>query len=331
MSSPTHKSLPVVAQAEAPRQGRRLPPWIRTRVPGGEGYARLKTLLREKKLATVCEEAQCPNVHECWAGGTATVMLLGDTCTRGCRFCAVDTTKAPEPVDPLEPEHLAETISELGLTYVVLTMVDRDDMPDGGAAHVARAVAELKRRQPELLVEMLASDFQGDHRCVDAVVDARPDVYAHNVETVERLTPTVRDARCGYRQSLDVLVRAKARAAELGHRMLTKTSIMLGLGETEEELVQTFRDLRAAGVDVLTLGQYLRPSAWHLEVKEFVTPERFEALGELARAHGFGYVASGPLVRSSYRAGELFIEGTLRGAAHRPTPTHPTPTPPTRS
>lgn len=303
----------------AAKPPRRLPTWIRTKAPGGEGYARLKTLLREKKLATVCEEARCPNVHECWAGGTATVMLLGDTCTRGCRFCAVKTARRPPAPDPDEPLHLAETISDLGLTYVVLTMVDRDDLEDGGAGHIARAVAELKRRQPALLVEVLMSDFQGDTRAVDAVLAAGPDVYAHNIETVERLTPTVRDARCSYSQSLDVLrhahtTRASGAASDLpgDRKLLTKTSIMLGLGETEDELRATFADLRAAGVDILTLGQYLRPTAWHLEVVEFITPARFEALGELARAYGFQYVASGPLVRSSYRAGELFLERTLR-------------------
>lgn len=292
---------------------RRLPTWIRTRAPGGEGYARVKHLLRAKGLATVCEEARCPNVHECWGGGTATVMLLGDTCTRGCRFCAVNTAKRPPAPDPEEPLHLAETVAELGLTYLVLTMVDRDDLDDGGAAHVARAVAELKRRQPALLVECLVSDFQGDPRAVDTILAAGPDVYAHNIETVERLTPTVRDARCSYRQSIDVLRHAKAAARAAGQPALTKTSIMLGLGETDDELRATFADLRAADVDVLTLGQYLRPSAWHLEVVEFVTPARFEALGELARSVGFEYVASGPLVRSSYRAGELFLEKRLRG------------------
>jgi lipoyl synthase len=289
---------------------RRLPSWIRTRPPGGEEYARLKRLLREKNLATVCEEAHCPNVHECWGGGTATVMLLGDTCTRGCRFCAVKTAKLPPPADPAEPLHLAEVISELGLTYVVLTMVDRDDMPDGGAAHVASCIAELKRRQPALLVEALMSDFQGDHEAVATIVRSGPDVYAHNVETVERLQASVRDARCSYAQSLDVLRHAKSIGPA---KLLTKTSIMLGLGETEDDLRAAFGDLRAAGVDIVTLGQYLRPSAWHLEVVEFITPGRFDALGELARSYGFQYVASGPLVRSSYRAGELFLEKHLRG------------------
>jgi lipoic acid synthetase len=293
-----------------PRKPRRLPSWIRTRPPGGGEYARLKGLLRERKLATVCEEARCPNVAECWAQGTATVMLLGDVCTRGCRFCAVKTMKTPPPPDPDEPEHLATMVSELGLTYVVLTMVDRDDMPDGGADHVARAVEELHRRVPKLLVETLVSDFRGDTRAVDRVVAAKPAVFAHNIETVRSLTPTVRDPRCGYDQSLAVLRHAAGIAT---NGMLTKSSIMLGLGETQADLEATFADLRDAGVEVLTLGQYLRPTQRHLPEVEFPTPERFEELGEIARGYGFGYVASGPMVRSSYRAGELYLERRLRG------------------
>ena len=299
---------PLPVAGEPPR---RLPSWIRTRVPGGERYARLKTLLRERGLATVCEEAHCPNMGECWGGGTATVMLLGETCTRGCRFCAVSTAKTPPPPDPDEPEKLATLVAELGLTYVVLTMVDRDDLPDGGADHVARAIAGLRERAPSLLVEALVGDFQGDAAAIETVVNARPHVFAHNLEVVERLTPAVRDARCSYRQSLEVLRLARA----LRPDVLTKSSIMLGLGETEEELLASFEDLRAAGVSVLTLGQYLRPSGWHLPVVEFVPPERFDALGERARAMGFEYVASGPLVRSSYRAGELFLEKKLKRSA----------------
>lgn len=308
MSTPASQPrvLPVAAPGHSGR--RRLPGWIKSRVPGGEGYARLKTLLRQRGLATVCEEARCPNVAECWGEGTATVMLMGEICTRGCRFCAVETQKTPPPPDPLEPEHMASLIEEVGLKYVVLTMVDRDDLPDGGAAHVARTIAELRRRAPALLIEALVGDFQGDQAAIETVVGSGPHVFAHNLETVERLTPGVRDARCGYRQSLDVLRAAK----RLKPGVLTKSSIMLGLGETEDELLAAFRDLRAAGVDVLTLGQYLRPSEWHLPVVEFVPPERFEALGELARAQGFEYVASGPLVRSSYRAGELYLEKRLR-------------------
>lgn len=300
MSEP--RALP---RAEAPR--RRLPSWIKTRPPGGGEYSRLKTLLREKKLATVCEEARCPNVHECWADGTATVMLLGEICTRGCRFCAVRTMKTPPAPDPEEPEHLAEAISALSLRYVVLTMVDRDDISDGGADHVARCVEELHRRQPALLSETLVGDFQGQRAAIERIQRAAPAVFAHNIETVRALTPSVRDPRCGYDQSLEVLRYAK----ELRPAGLTKSSIMLGLGETTEQLKETFRDLRRVGVDVLTLGQYLRPSSKHLPVVEFVTPERFDELADEARALGFEYVASGPMVRSSYKAAELYLTKRL--------------------
>lgn len=295
----------VLPRAGAP--ARRLPSWIKTRPPGGGEYARLKTLLREKKLATVCEEARCPNVHECWADGTATVMLLGEICTRGCRFCAVRTMKTPPAPDPHEPEHLAEVISELSLRYVVLTMVDRDDLADGGADHVARCVEELHRRQPSLLTETLVGDFQGDRAAIERLQRAAPAVFAHNIETVAELTPRVRDPRCGYEQSLEVLRYAK----ELRPDGLTKSSIMLGLGESDEQLRWTFADLRQAGVDVLTLGQYLRPTRKHLPVEAFVTPERFEELAAEARGFGFEYVASGPLVRSSYKAAELYLTKRL--------------------
>jgi lipoyl synthase len=312
----TTEPSPLQRLPERPARGRRrLPTWIKTKVPGGPEYTRLKELLRAQGLSTVCEEARCPNVAECWGGGTATVMLLGDTCTRGCRFCAVKTAKLPPAPDPEEPLKLASMIAELGLTYIVLTMVDRDDLPDGGADHVGRAVEELHRLVPDLLVETLVSDFRGDRAAIQRLIDARPAVFAHNIETVERLTPSVRDPRCGYQQTLDVLSAARAMADASGARILTKTSIMLGLGETDADLEQTFRDLRGAGVEVLTLGQYLRPSLKHLEVAEFVTPERFRELGDRARSHGFGYVASGAMVRSSYRAGELFIERELRGTA----------------
>jgi lipoic acid synthetase len=287
---------------------RRIPEWIKTRPPGGPAYAHLKELLREKKLATVCEEARCPNVHECWGGGTATVMLLGATCTRGCKFCAVTSAAKGDEVDAQEPEKLAAAISELGLKYVVVTMVDRDDMPDGGSSHVARAIGELRRRVPELLVEVLVSDFRGDREQVATVARAMPDVFAHNVEVVERLQPSVRDARCSYVQSLSVLKHAK----DVAPGLVTKSSIMLGLGESEAEVVQSMKDLRSVGVDVLTLGQYLRPSNWHLPVAEWIEPARFDAYRDRGLELGFAYVASGPLVRSSYRAGEFFLEAMLR-------------------
>jgi lipoic acid synthetase len=288
-----------------PREAKK-PAWLRVPMPGGERYQRVRETLRGLRLHTVCQEASCPNVGECWGGGTATVMLMGDVCTRGCRFCHVKTASHPPPLDPDEPRHLAEAIARLGLDYIVVTSVDRDDLPDGGAAHFAEAIVRLKRI-PGLLVEVLTPDFQGDAEAVRTVGRAGPDVFANNGETVRRLTPVVRDARAGYDQTLAVLARMKQEFP----RVVTKSSIMLGLGETDGELAATMRDLRGAGVEILTLGQYLRPSAWHLPVVEFVTPERFAALREVGLSLGFRYVASGPLVRSSYRAAELFLRGEL--------------------
>ncbi len=300
--------LPLVeADPCDPRRCARKPEWLKVRAAGGARYERLKGLVRGLGLHTVCEEARCPNIGECWGGGTLTIMLLGDTCTRACRFCNVRAAARPAPPDPDEPEKVAEAVTALGLRYVVLTMVDRDDLPDGGAEHVARTVEAIKRRDPDLLVEMLAGDFAGDAAAIERVAGSGADVLAHNVETVERLQRAVRDARCGYALSLAVL----ERFGRIAPRAFTKSSIMLGLGETDAELDAAFRDLRARGVSILTLGQYLRPSAWHLPVVEYVPPERFERLRERALAHGFAYVASGPLVRSSYRAGELFIESRI--------------------
>src|SRR5512139_2608479 len=284
----------------------RKPGWLRVGVPGGERYGRVRETLRGLSLHTVCEEACCPNVGECWSGGTATVMLMGDVCTRGCRFCHVKTAAQPPPLDPDEPRHLAEAIARLGLDYIVVTSVDRDDVPDGGAAHFAEAIRRLQEI-PGLLVEVLTPDFQGDAEAVRTVGRAAPDVFANNVETVRRLTPVVRDPRAGYDQTLGVLARARREFP----RVVTKSSIMVGLGETDAELEETMRDLRAAGVEILTLGQYLRPSAWHLPVVEWVTPQRFAAWREAGLALGLRYVASGPLVRSSYRAAELFLRGEI--------------------
>lgn len=300
------KQLPVHPDAEDGRR-RRKPEWLRVQAPGGDSYTHIKKVLRERGLHTVCEEARCPNIGECWSGGTATFMLLGDVCTRGCRFCAVNTGNPGGTVDEEAPAKLAEAVAAMDLTYVVLTMVDRDDLADGGAAQVSESVRQIKRASPEMIVEALVSDFRGDLAAVDTVCDSRLEVFAHNVETVERLQRTVRDARCGYDQSLRVLEHAKA------HRLgpYTKSSIMVGLGETDEELRQAFRDLRSVGVDFLTLGQYLQPTARHLAVEEFVTPERFEDLRRMGEEAGFRYVASGPLVRSSYRAGEFFVEGLV--------------------
>lgn len=295
----------------APITSNRLPPWLKVRAPGGENYVHIKQTLRAMNLHTVCEEARCPNVAECWGGGTATFMLMGDTCTRGCRFCAVNTGNPKGALDPLEPMKIATAIRELGLTYVVITSVDRDDLLDGGAHHFASTIRAVKRVRPETLVEVLIPDFQGDERAIQEILEAKPDVVAHNLETVRRLTPHVRDPRAGYDQSLGVHEFIRSRSPD----QYTKSSLMLGLGETDSELQEAFRDLRSVGVDVLTLGQYLRPSDWHLKVEEYVPPGRFADLKETAERLGFLYVASGPLVRSSYRAGEFFLEAILRGRA----------------
>ena len=303
--------LGVLMRERGLPMGAKKPPWLRVGVPGGERYRRVSDTLGREKLHTVCQEAHCPNVAECWGGGTATVMLMGDTCTRGCRFCNVKTASHPPPLDPDEPRHLAEMVSGLRLDYIVVTSVDRDDLPDGGAGHFAEAIRHL-RAVPGLLVEVLTPDFRGDPEAVRTIGRAAPDVFANNLETVRRLTPVVRDPRAGYDQTLEVLARMKREFP----RIVTKSSIMLGLGETPEELEQAMRDLRSAGVEILTLGQYLRPSAWHLPVMEFVTPERFETFKGLGERLGFRCVASGPLVRSSYRAAELFLRGEI-GAPRR--------------
>jgi lipoic acid synthetase len=277
------------------------PAWLKVRMPGGGRYEQVRRTLRELNLATVCEEASCPNMGECWGSGTATVMLMGEICTRGCRFCDV-ASGMPGPLDPLEPRHLAEAVGRLGLDYLVVTSVNRDELPDGGAAHFAQAIVELRRAAPRTLVEVLTPDFQGSREALQMIIDAAPTVAAHNLETVERLSPRVRDRRAAYRQSLEVLRFYKSGG------MRTKSSLMLGLGEKRDELLQAMRDLRAVDCDILTLGQYLRPSEKHLPVEEFVPPEVFAELEQEGRALGFKFVAAGPLVRSSYKAGELFVK-----------------------
>jgi lipoic acid synthetase len=247
-------------------------------------------------------------VGECWREGTATVMLLGDTCTRACRFCAVTSGHPRGAVDAREPEHVARAIAKMGLQYVVMTMVDRDDVLDGGAAHVARTIRRLRELRPDILVEALVGDFGGRLDYVSDLVDSEPHVFAHNIEVVERLQRTVRDVRCSYEQSLKVLAHVKKRRPD----GLTKSSIMVGIGETDDEVVQCMADLRNAGVDVVTVGQYLRPTPKHLPVERFVTPEQFDVFAEEGRKLGFSYVASGPLVRSSYKAAEVFVRSVLR-------------------
>ncbi|KAL5726412.1 lipoyl synthase [Ranunculus cassubicifolius] len=289
------------------------PDWLRQKAPQGERFKEVKESLTTLKLNTVCEEAQCPNIGECWNGGgdgiaTATIMLLGDTCTRCCKFCAVKTSRNPAPPDPTEPENTAKAIASWGVDYVVLTSVDRDDLPDGGSGHFVRTVQALKNLRPEIMVECLTSDFAGDLDAVKSLVHSGLDVFAHNIETVKRLQRIVRDSRAKYDQSLSVLKHAKIFKPE----MTTKTSIMLGLGETDEELKEAMDDLRAIDVDILTLGQYLQPTGKLLTVKEYVTPEKFAFWKDYGESIGFRYVASGPLVRSSYRAGELFVKTMVR-------------------
>ena len=313
--APTSKNFPAALKK---------PPWLRQKAPQGLKYEGLVGQMRELKLATVCEEARCPNIGECWSGdtGTATIMVLGDTCTRGCRFCAVNTAATPAPPDDNEPEATAEAVASWGVGYVVLTSVDRDDLPDGGAEHFARTVRGIKRRAPEVLVECLTPDFRGDVEAVRHLARSGLDVFAHNVETVERLQSRVRDPRAGYRQSLAVLAEAKRAGSEStgenepsggGRVLYTKSSLMLGFGEQDHEVEQAMRDMREAGVDILTLGQYLQPTPRHLPVVEFVTPEKFDHWAEFGKnVVGFRYVASGPLVRSSYKAGEFFVEAMIR-------------------
>lgn len=284
------------------------PAWLKVPLPGGEGYARLKTLTQELKLNTVCQEARCPNVGECWKGehATMTIMVLGDECTRRCRFCAVKTVELAAPPDPDEPAHVGQAVAAMKLAYVVITSVDRDDLPDGGAAHYALCIREVRERASSTVIESLIPDYQG--RDLETLLAQPPDVLAHNVEVVERLQRRIRDPRCSFERSLETLRGAK----RLSPGVFTKSSLMLGLGETHAEVVESLERLREAQVDFLTLGQYLRPTAQHAPVREWVTPERFFELQVLGEKLGFRYVASGPLVRSSYKAGEFFAARLVR-------------------
>lgn len=294
----------------------KLPKWLKVPIPKGKSFHSVKKDVRELKLATVCEEAKCPNIGECWGGkkseATATIMLLGDTCTRGCRFCSVKTNRNPGKPDPMEPENTAEAILRWGLGYVVLTTVDRDDLVDGGANHLAETVRRIKLKAPHILVEVLGGDFRGDLDSCEILATSGLDVYAHNLETVEALTPHVRDRRATYRQSLSILDKAKQSKPSL----VTKTSLMLGFGESDEQIMQTLRDLRSINCDVVTFGQYMRPTKRHMKVVEYVKPKKFDYWRDVALEMGFLYVASGPLVRSSYKAGEAFIENVLRKRKH---------------
>ena len=274
------------------------PDWLKIRPPSGTKFTSLKNILEDFKLNTVCTSAMCPNLGECWKRGTATFMILGSICTRNCRFCAVKKGKAGEPPDLSEPIRVAQAVEKMGLKYVVLTSVDRDDLQDGGAGHFADCIKAIKNRDNNIKIEVLIPDFQGDELCLSKIMDAHPDVLGHNIETVEELQEQVRDRRAGYKLSLEVLERIK----QISFSIYTKSSLMLGLGETEDMVERTMDDLRSAGVSILTLGQYLRPTRMQLEVKEYISPEKFACYKKTAFEKGFFSIMSGPLVRSSYMA-----------------------------
>tara|TARA_B100001094_G_C18163278_1_gene790580 strand:+ start:830 stop:1759 length:930 start_codon:yes stop_codon:yes gene_type:complete len=284
------------------------PKWLKTNIPTGKEFFDVKRDLRSKNLYTVCEEAKCPNIGECWATFTATFMILGDTCTRACRFCNVKTGNPNGWLDAQEPDKIAESVRIMKLDYVVITMVDRDDLPDYGAEHIANVVGAVHSASPKTKIEFLGGDMAGESEPLRRVLSSNLDVFAHNIETVKRLSPRVRDARAAYQQSIDVLAEAKSFQPEI----FTKSAIMLGLGEKPDEVLTALQDLRAADVDLVTIGQYMRPTKRHLSIKEFVSPEIFDELGEAALDMGFLAVASGPLVRSSYKARDFYNQAVER-------------------
>ena len=282
------------------------PEWLRIRLPSGKNYVNIRQTIASLGLHTVCEEARCPNIGECWGGGTATIMIMGDICTRGCRFCSV-TSGRPLFLDSEEPDKVAKAIKKWGLRYVVITSVCRDDLPDGGANHIAKTIKSVKVQCPETIVEPLIPDLLGNRYSIEKIIDAGPEVISHNIETIARLSPFIRDPRATYQQSLSVLQMIK----DIDCKIYTKSSMMLGLGETEEEVIQVAKDLRSVGVDVLSMGQYLQPTSRHLPVKEYVSPEKFDSYRKRIEKMGFAYVVAGPFVRSSYKAGELFIKNMI--------------------
>jgi lipoic acid synthetase len=308
---------------KSPEQNKSLhvgkPSWLKTPIPTGETYFNIKRDLRELKVYTVCEEAKCPNIGQCWNTNTATFMVLGEVCTRGCRFCNVKTGNPNGWLDDEEPRQVAESSAVMKLKYVVITMVDRDDLADGGAAHVARVIREVRAANPGIIIELLAGDFKGSEDALRTILAERPDVYAHNIETIERLSPRVRDARANYRQSIEALRRVREIA---DYRVFTKSAIMLGLGEEEAEVEVSLRDLREAGVEFINMGQYMRPTNKHLSIKRFAHPDEFDRLGKYAESIGFVAVASAPLVRSSYKANEYYAKA-LRNLAALNAPTLP--------
>ena len=279
----------------------RKPKWLRIKSQNSSKFRELKEIVSHKKLHTVCEEAMCPNIQECWSHGTATFMLLGSVCTRACKFCAVDTGNPKGQIDAKEPEKVANSIAQMNLKYAVLTSVNRDDLEDGGAMHFAQTVVSIKKDAPGVIIEALVPDFLGKRESVETLLDSNVEVFAQNLETVNRLTHQVRDHRAGYEQTLEVLAYAKTYSP----KTISKTSLMLGLGESEDELLESFNDIRSVGVDVLTLGQYMRPTINHLPVERWYSPDEFQYMKKLALDIGFKEVASGPLVRSSYRADKI--------------------------
>ena len=289
------------------------PEWLKVKAPVSKGYENIRQMMKELNLSTVCQEALCPNIGECWGGekgtgGTATFMLMGDTCTRACKFCAVKTGNPKGVLDLDEPYKVGKAIAQLDLDYIVLTSVDRDDLEDEGSSHFAKTIGVIKRNNSKMIVEALTPDFSAKYEHLEKLIREKVDVFAHNIETVERLTPSVRDRRSTYRQSLLTLKRIK----EIKKDQYTKTSIMLGIGETKDEIIKSLEDLREVGCDVVTFGQYLRPTPRHLEMKEYVSPDLFLEYEQIANKMGFLYVASGPLVRSSYKAGEYFMTKHIR-------------------
>ena len=285
------------------------PEWLKIKLVKNENFSGIKETLQKHNLHTVCESAHCPNISECWSGGTTTFMLMGDVCTRGCKFCAVKTGNPMKQLDKDEPRKLAQALAEIKLfDYVVLTPVNRDDLEDGGASHFVECIKEIKKSYPKIIVEVLIPDFKGDVEALKKIADAKPEVIAHNIETVERLQRKVRDPRANYRQSLSVLENVK----KLNPNIYTKSAIMLGFEESDDEVIQSMKDLRAVGCQILTIGQYLRPSDWHLPITRFVEPSKFSYFEQKALELGFLYCASGPFVRSSYRAGELFLRNVIR-------------------
>lgn len=317
LETPNKKGVSIVSSCISPEnseqvlQGQKKPEWIKIKYTTSEVLEAIKKDVKLKGLSTVCQESLCPNISECWNSGTATFLLMGDTCTRGCRFCHVKTSATPAALNPFEHAKLVESIKRMNLSYVVITTVDRDDLPDQGANHLAKCIKYIKEKIPQVRIEILTGDFQGRIDLLKNIVDARPEVISHNIETVQRLTPSVRDRRAKYKQSLQVLKNVLQLANESNIQIYTKSSIMVGLGETDEEVIKAMDDLREAGVSFLTIGQYLRPSAKQLAVREYISPDKFKYYERTGYDKGFLYVASGPFVRSSYKAGELFIKNCL--------------------